>query len=696
MRQDSGAGSTQTKISGSSPGGVRSSALWGKGGRGFALALFALLLALTIPVAATAKSAASAPSGGSASVRPDDKKRAGKPAHPQPQKSARRVRPGQAQASVSVSAPALPVPAGTALSDAPLPLATGPAASDAENVVHAFVPRNLLEAAVSHPDKVFQVIVQGSGLASAADVAHAVEALPDDPDADGVDDRFVTISGVAAELTGKQILRLSTRRTVRAITPDAPVELAEASSTQKWPYAAGATKVWWDTNARGLTGPTIAVVDSGIQPGRADFGSRLLTQVTLTDLPQNSPGDGRGHGTLVAGIAAGGADGYAGIAPGANLVSIDVIDDNGMAKTSDVIAAADWILQHKSEYGIRVANFSLHSSAPASITFDPLDRAVERLWFSGVVVVAAAGNYAVDGQASGVTFAPGNDPFVITVGAADIGASINAYDDFNAPWSAWGYTLDGFAKPELGAPGRYIVGPAPTSGKMAAEKPDKVRGNGYIESSGTSFAAPVVSGLAAWLLALHPAWTPDQVKGALMVSAKPAGRATPTSLGVGVVKAWEVAKVSQPPNPNVALNQFVVADQAGGTVPVFDAASWASAALADASWASASWASASWASASWSSASWASASWASASWASASWASASWASASWASASWASASWADNAEGEEGASTDQGLTPEDLAEAEAESGLAPAENDEDSGETGSDASGSGDAPPAIP
>jgi hypothetical protein len=163
-----------------------------------------------------------------------------------------------------------------------------------------------------------------------------------------------------------------------------------------------------------------------------------------------------------------------------------------------------------------------------------------------------------------------------------------------------------------------------------------------MQLSGTSFAAPIVSAAAAQILAAHPSWTPDQVKGALMLTAKPVQGAAPGSVGVGVVDAGKAAAVTNPPNPNAALNKFVVS-ASGGSGKVFDAASWASVAQSDASWASASWASASWASASWSSASWASASWASASWASASWASASWASASWANASWASSSYADNA-----------------------------------------------------
>src|SRR5205085_6675532 len=134
-------------------------------------------------------------------------------------------------------------------------------------------------------------------------------------------------------------------------------------------------------------------------------------------------------GTFVGSIAAGGAPGYAGAAPKAELLSIDVMNDQGQATVSDIVKAADWILANKTKYNIKVANFSLHSVNRASVMFDPLDQAVEKLWLSGVVVVAASGNYGIAGRASGVNFAPGNDPFVITVGASDIGTSVKAGDD---------------------------------------------------------------------------------------------------------------------------------------------------------------------------------------------------------------------------------------------------------------------------
>jgi len=457
-------------------------------------------------------------------------------------------------------------------------------------------------------------------------------------------------SGVSAQLTGAQIVELAGQKGILAITPDSKIRLSVTnggfSSNQNWVTAASAADSWSGT----LRPPAIAVVDSGVQACRADFNdtgagcnTRVVARVTMTSLLPNSSGDGRGHGTLVAGLAAGARDGYAGVAPTAPIVSIDVMDDNGMAVTSDVIAAADWILANKSRYNIRVANFSLQSTVSGSFMYDPLNKAVEKLWFNGVVVVVAAGNYGVDGLPTTVAYAPGNDPFVISVGAADLNGTPTARgDDFAAPWSAFGYTLDGFAKPDIGAPGRLLVGPVQATATMPLEHPERVTAPGYMWMSGTSFAAPLVSGAAAQLLAKYPNWTPDQVKGALMLTAR--STAAGTALGVGelnVKGAYQFDYSSlvggTPPNPNAALNQYVAADGAGALA--FDSASWSNAATADASWNQASWNQASWNQASWASASWNQASWASASWNAASWSSASWNAASWAAASWAAASW---------------------------------------------------------
>jgi hypothetical protein len=268
-----------------------------------------------------------------------------------------------------------------------IPLGASALPGKPEKALEAFVAPNLLAAAQTQADDTFDVIVQGKGRNQAAKAVAEVLGLSKKTVRD-----LRSIDGVAVELTGAQILALAANKHVTAVTADAPVRLSGNSSTEKWPYVTGVSKYWASGVNPAAPAATIAIVDSGIEASLPEFGGRVLADVNLSSLPGNSPGDGRGHGTFVAGIAAGDVQGRTGAAPSAKIVSIDVMDDQGMARTSDVIAAADWILSNRAKYGIRVANFSLHSSVANSFMYDPLDKAVERLWFNNVVVVAAAGN----------------------------------------------------------------------------------------------------------------------------------------------------------------------------------------------------------------------------------------------------------------------------------------------------------------
>jgi serine protease AprX len=415
-----------------------------------------------------------------------------------------------------------------------------------------------------------------------------------------VDKNLGLVNGISLNLHLKKIADLQ-KIPGLTITPDAAVHTSGYTSNQLWPYESGVSANWSGPKAvaPGPNAPTIAVIDSGIQADRADFGGRVLASVNLSTLPNNTtPGDGRGHGTFVAGIAAGGAPGYTGATPQANLVSVDVMDNEGMAKTSDVIAGCQWVLANAAKYNIKVANLSLHSSTPSSFTTDPLDRAVEQLWFNGITVVAAAGNYGLANQPSGVLYAPGNDPFVITVGAIDIGGTNNRNDDLNAPWSAWGRTPDGFMKPDISAPGRYMVGPVPANSTLVSERPTSVTAPGYIQLSGTSFAAPVISGAAAQIIANNPTYTPDQVKGLLMVSAKPVPDAAVGSVGVGEIQMSKAATERSAPNPNLALERYLVTDPVTNGKS-FNAVSWTDAAKASVSWDAVSWDAVSWDAVSW-------------------------------------------------------------------------------------------------
>jgi serine protease AprX len=518
----------------------------------------------------------------------------------------------------------------------------------------------LTDYAKTNPDGTISVIIQSTDGLSGARNAYTGLGLPG-----GIRKELGLVGAVAVDLPAKKLKKLADTPGL-LVTPDANVKVSGSTySNQLWPYESGNAAMWYDDlNTYASKMPAIAIVDSGIDTTKKDFAGRLVASVNLSTLPGNSPGDGRGHGTFVAGIAAGAAAGYAGAAPAAKLVSIDVMDDNGMGKTSDIIAACQWILDNKDKYNIKVANFSLHSATPSKATVDPLDKAVEKLWFAGVTVVAAAGNYGTADAPSGVKYAPGNDPFVITVGAADLGSSFRKNDDTAAPWSAWGYTYDGFRKPELAAPGRYMVAPIPGASTLALQRADHLVAPGYIQLSGTSFSTPVVSGAAAQILARHADWTPDQVKGALMVTAQKMQAAIPGSAGVGEVNVARAANVYNPPNPNRALNAFVVS-ASNGSGKVWSAASWESTATANASWDSASWNDASWLDASW-----LDASWLDASWDSASWVDASWVDASWLDASWNDASWEDNAEGDASVSSTFTLDATDQAELQADPTLA--------------------------
>jgi serine protease AprX len=490
----------------------------------------------------------------------------------------------------------------------------------------------LSDYASKNPNGKVSVIIQSTGGVSGAKNAYKGLGL-----SGSVRKELGLVGAVAVDIPANKLDKLAGIQGL-IVTPDANAKVSGTTtySKQLWPYEASSALLWSDDlNTLPAKMPTIAIVDSGVDASKSDYAGRLVGSVNLTSLPGNSPGDGRGHGTFVAGIAAGSALGYAGAAPSAKLLSIDVMDDNGMGKTSDIIAACQWIFDNKDKYNIKVANFSLHSATPSKATLDPLDKAVEKLWFSGVTVVAAAGNYGSANAPSGVRYAPGNDPFVITVGAADIGGSVWWNDDTAAPWSAWGYTYDGFRKPEIAAAGRYMVGPVPTASTLAIQRADHIVAPGYIQLSGTSFAAPVVSGAAAQILARHPDWTPDQVKGALMATVRKMPAAIPGSVGLGQITPVWAASLTNPPNPNRSLNQFVVS-ASGGSGKVWDSASWEAAVQANASWDTASWLDASWLDASW----------LDASWDTASWVDASWVDASWLDASWLDASWEDNAEGD--------------------------------------------------
>jgi len=245
------------------------------------------------------------------------------------------------------------------------------------------------------------------------------------------------------------------------------------------------------------------------------------------------------------------------------------------------------------------------------------------------VVVAAAGNAGQPDSPVDVG-APANDPFIITVGAVDENGTADPTDDFRAPWSSYGTTVDGFTKPDISAPGRWMIAPVPDGSLLETTEPDRVVAPGYMWMSGTSFAAPVVAGAADLLLALHPDWTPDDIKGALMASATPL--ASPGT-GIGEVNIADAAAVTGAPSPNAGLDAYAW-HAAVQTDP-----DWNDASL-EANWTASNWTAANWTSANWTAANWTEANWTDSNWTDANWTAANWTEISSTEANSTEATWA--------------------------------------------------------
>jgi serine protease AprX len=338
------------------------------------------------------------------------------------------------------------------------------------------------------------------------------------------------LGAIVAELTPDQIRALAVDGSVARIHFDTAVhasavdDTASASDTPvTFAQSIGAPAAW----SAGTTGSgvTVAVLDTGIANSPA-FGARVKARVDLVDPARPAQGDPAGHGTHVAGIIAGGrASAAPGIAPDADLVSIRVLDANGQSRLSTVMLGLEWAVAHKSSLGIDVVVMALGAPAEGSYRDDPLAAAAEMVWRSGLLVVAAAGN---DGPGASTIETPGIDPLILTIGATDEAGTPWLRDDTVPTWSSQGPTRDGFAKPDLVAPGRKLVSLRVPGGTIDKLAPDHIEGPTTTRMSGTSQATAVTGGAAALLLQQRPNLKPDEVKALLVDSARPlAGSARP-------------------------------------------------------------------------------------------------------------------------------------------------------------------------
>src|ERR1700688_3611007 len=350
------------------------------------------------------------------------------------------------------------------------------------------------------------------------------------------------VNSLVASLTGPALQTPSNSANVVYISTDRPL-------TPTLSNAAPAVNAFaaWQSGYTGA-GIGVALIDSGVA-NHPDLNGGFLgwSRVVWNQsfVPgNNSPNDQYGHGTHIAGLIAGNGSSskgtkysktFEGIAPQANIINLRVLDQNGVGTDSAVIAAISTAISMKSTFNIRVLNLSLGRPIYESYKMDPLCHAVEAAWKSGIVVVVAAGNngryQATNGY--GTITAPGNDPYVITVGAMKPMGTPTRTDDLIASYSSKGPTaIDAVVKPDIVAPGNQLVSLEAPGSTLYSEYPgnqvpysfymnggSSASSSAYFTLSGTSMATGVVSGVVADLLQKSPYLTPDQVKARLMKTA---------------------------------------------------------------------------------------------------------------------------------------------------------------------------------
>jgi serine protease AprX len=408
----------------------------------------------------------------------------------------------------------------------------GAASGSAPRATAGALSPQLSHLAATDPTRRVEVIIQLQRGAAPAQGRALVRSVGGRP---GLD--LHIINGMSAKLTAGAARRLAASPLVRAVSLNAQIKQTTLVNfdpkllATNFDQSTRTTNLWNHSTGKGVG---VAVLDTGITGDLPDFhtsqsdsGSRVIASAVI-DPNASTAADTYGHGTLVGGLIAGNGGyrdsgdstwgQYAGTAPDAKLISIKMGDDTGQATTLDAIYGLQFAVDHKSDYNIRVVNLSFRSTAAESYTTDPLDAAAEQAWFAGIVVVAASGNRGSDPDA--VSYSPGNDPYVLTVGGVDEQGTRSSSDDVQASWSGRGTTQDGFSKPDVLAPGAHIVSTlAPDSAFSNLCQSCVTPDGGYFQASGTSLAAPIVAGVAADLVAAHPSWSPNAVKGAIIHTA---------------------------------------------------------------------------------------------------------------------------------------------------------------------------------
>ena len=378
-------------------------------------------------------------------------------------------------------------------------------------------------------------------------------------------DKLDIINGVVLTLPDGLLKKLASKGEVLRVHDDRPT----ATHNYRTSVTVGATTVRQMLGLNGA-GIGVAVIDSGIANWHDDltnnstklypYGNQRVAKFVDFVNGHSLPYDDNGHGTHVSGII--GGNGYdslgqkAGIAPSASLISLKVLDANGTGTISHIIAALNWIAVNAKTYNIRVVNMSVGATIRESYFTDPLTIAVKKVTDLGITVVAAAGNVGKNAagqeQFGGIT-APGNAPWVLTVGASSTNGTPTRSDDTLGDYSSRGPTyIDFIAKPDLVAPGTgtiSLAAPGSTfyttklqylvSGqRLTANKP-------YLALTGTSMAAPVVSGTVALMLQANPSLTPNLIKAILQYTAQVYPGYKPLEQGAGFLNSLGAVQLAR-------------------------------------------------------------------------------------------------------------------------------------------------------
>jgi serine protease AprX len=321
----------------------------------------------------------------------------------------------------------------------------------------------------------------------------------------------------AAEATPMLIAQLTDDPAVDLIWPDLPVHTWLDDAVPR----IRATRVW-DSGFSGR-GVRIAILDTGLDGEHPDFRDRVGALKDFIDPGATEPVDPNGHGTHVAGIAAG--DGrtsqgrFRGVAPEAELLVGRVLDARGAGRTSDVMAGIEWAVAQ----GAQVINVSLGGPPYPSDGTDALSQLCDAAVDAGAVVCVAGGNLGPGSQTIG---APAAARKVVTVGASEVIADGGA--ERVAMFSSRGPTGDGRTKPDVLFPGVAIVAQRAAGTRLG----DPVN-ESYISLQGTSQATPMAAGTAALLLQANPRYLPEEIKARLMRGARALPGYQPAAQGSG-------------------------------------------------------------------------------------------------------------------------------------------------------------------